>query len=220
MDPTNPYNQAWQSKQHYSYATQGNFPIQGGYGETAPHMFSPHYHMPVPPIRFGQSTPYGSSSGFYPRQRDRASDVNIQQSYFNDPNYAPQHQSEPEFSFMVNTPIKHKRKAHAVGGAVRHSPSSNPLTPPAQQSSSGPDIYVKEGRRYFAKTPKPSDVPSSVPTPPMTPVSPESSLSGIYSQSDYQDHMSILSHTQVKLFAFINILKQKYSLLIPKFLVC
>ena len=153
LDPTNPYNQAWQSKQHYSYATQGNFPIQGGYGEAAPHMFSPHYHMPVPPIRFGQSTPYSSSSGFYPRQHDHASDVNIEQSYFNAPNFPPQHQSEPEFGgFIANTPIKHTRKAHAVGGAVRHSPSSNLLTPPTQQSSSGPDIYIKEGRRYFAKT--------------------------------------------------------------------
>ena len=96
LDPTNPYNQAWQSTEHFHFATQGHH-----------RMVQPHYHVNPgvhqrEPFRFGAPLPPVS---------------NFQQPY-----YQHEQSCNDVFNWDVNFTGNSSISVHQ--GASRHNPSN------------------------------------------------------------------------------------------------
>ena len=174
LDPTNPYNQAWQSTEHFHFATQGHH-----------RMVQPHYHVNPSvhqrdPFRFGAPLP---------------PDSNFQQPY-----YQCEQSCNDVFNWDVNFTGNSSISAHR--GASRCNPSN--VGGASQQhpdTSTSAQTYVKEGCLFFVRTPPaspPMQSAVSVPTPPITPVSANTSLSSEnYSPTDYMGNTPMMSPSEV-----------------------
>ena len=177
LDPVNPYNQAWQSKVHFNYATQqmGQPPCHVPSVQSSGFRFG----SPMPPILSPQQQ-YGYG---VPTQARDFSFSAQQQSIGGSARYGAGYSGQN------------------VGRSSRQCQYPQKSTPTIPTGP--PETYVKDGRIHFVKKPPKPDLPANVssgslvmPTPPMTPVSDNSAFSSNEYINMPSDLMSQVTNTK------------------------
>ena len=215
-DPTNHYNQAWQSSAHFKSATWGHTVVMHPHyhvGGNMSHRQSFRFGSPIPSIAsfqqpFYQWEPERQQSDLYNWNRAETSSPQYQFSQCAPKNVGGG--SRQHFEMTSGPPDIIVKEGRWI--FIKTPPQHNPA-PSSTALPSGSEVYVKDGRQYFVKTPpqhSQSASPSadSVPMPPITPVSEQSSTAASqYSPADYIASTPEMSPFEVNTFQIVLTIK-------------